>query len=437
MHKTQSHDSNLRVGWGPANAALVIMLTLLFLLFLLVLITLAAQPAQGQNFQVLYSFTGGADGGIPNGLTLDAAGNLYGTTYGGGEGICGSYTCGTVFKLTKRESGWLLTRLYSFRGGEDGEDPTNRVSLGTDGNLFSTTSGGGGNGCDGYGSCGTVFKLAPPARTPPSVFDGGLETVLYRFRGVDGSDPYGDLAFDQLGNVYGTAPLNGGGVGDCGLVYKVKPSGGSAQTALHRFNDGEGCQPYSGVIFDQAGNLYGTTRGGGTEGFGTVFQLTPSGAGWTISALSNFNWDSEGGCGPIAGLIFDSLGNLYGATPFGGSGQGGAVFELSPSGAGWTFTVLYSLAGTEESYGPIDRLAMDRAGNLYGTTYENGAYGYGSVFKLTPTTQGWTYQDLYDFAGGADGYGPSGVTLDANGNLYGAASAGGPYGAGAIFEITP
>jgi len=190
-----------------------------------------------------------------------------------------------------------------------------------------------------------------------------------------------------------------------------------------------------GVIFHKAGNLYGTTISGGANECGVVFQLTPSASGWAESPLYAFQCGIDGS--PAAGVVFDSSGNLYGATYTGGSGGGGTVFELTPSNGSWSFTVLYSFTGNS-ACGPESNLTMDQAGNLYGTTVCDGAYGYGSVFKLKASGGGWTYTSVYDFKGGADGsYPNSGVLFDANGNLYGTASSGGAHGYGVVFEITP
>jgi uncharacterized repeat protein (TIGR03803 family) len=182
--------------------------------------------------------------------------------------------------------------------------------------------------------------------------------------------------------------------------------------------------------------LYSTTKLGGASDGGTVFRLTYSGSGWTKSVLHSFQWDSDGALA-YGAVISDQSGNLYGTTASGGSGGGGTAFMLSPSDGGWTPTVLYSFAGSNLQ-GSHAGLAMDSAGNLYGTTYGDGAYGVGSVFKLTPSNGGWTYTSLHDFTGGDDGGTPEGgVTLDANGNLYGTANIGGAYSFGVVWEITP
>jgi uncharacterized repeat protein (TIGR03803 family) len=232
-------------------------------------------------------------------------------------------------------------------------------------------------------------------------------------------------------------------------VYELSLSNGSwTETILYSFTGGEdGSQPESGVVLDQAGNLYGTTLYGGADARGTVFQLTHSNSGWTETVLHSFGSD---GSGPYGGLIFDSAGNLYGTTQTADMGQGnGTVFMLSPSGNDWTLTTLYRFP-SGFTY-PYARLTMDAAGNLYGTTsyyfafdnYIGGQSGAGSVFKLAFAHGSWTYVDLYEFTGRGDGDGPfGGVALDTNGNLYGTTTSGGGVlycsgGCGVVWEITP
>ncbi len=397
-----------------------------------VLTFVLAYSAEAQNFKVIYNFIGGQDGAYPEaGLTMDRGGNLYGTAYQGG-----SSNRGTVFKLARKGSGWVLSPLYSFAGRPDASSPIARVVFGPNGSLYGTTEFGGRN-C-GIG-CGTVFNLKPPAVACRTALCAWTETMLYRFGGSsDGANPgYGDLIFDQAGNIYGTTYF--GGSNAQGVVYKLTPSNGNwTESAIYLFTgSGDGGNPYSGVIFDNAGNLFGTTYTGGAHGYGTVFELTPSGSGWTENTLYAFQSASDGGS-PFGGLVFDNAGNLYGATSSGGSGSGGTVYQLTPSNGNWTFSVLYSFTGSAYQPGPYDSLTIDAAGNLYGTTTKDGAYGAGSVFKLTPANGGWTETDLYDFTGGSDGAIPYGsVLMDANGNLYGTASKGGANGYGVIWEITP
>ncbi len=445
--KAHSHSPIFEMSWSPAKSALTILLTVLFLVFLFLFLTLTATPAQGQTFKVIHTFTGHGDGGWPSsGLTMDRAGNLYGTASGGGTGS------GVVFKLSYKGSGWVLAPIYTFQGsvggGSDGAYPAGRVIIGPDGALYGTTAYGGvAGGCGGQG-CGTVFKLAPGGNIPPNVSGGWTETILYRFTGgSDGAVPYlGDLIFDQAGNIFGTTTSGGsgncGGV-TCGVVFKLTPTGGGwTETVLHAFTGGnDGGQPYSGVIIDRSGNLYGTTFYGGPaggcngQGCGTVFQLTQSGSGWSENVLYSFQGGDDG-ASPAAGVIFGHSGELYGSTFYGGYIEGGTVFVLAPSGGGWTETVLSSLAYYPYGGGPLASLTLDAAGNLYGTTNGAGEYGWGAVFKLTPGYPDWTYTILHNFLG-RDGEVPiSNVIFDASGNLYGTASFF-PGAAGTVWEITP
>jgi uncharacterized repeat protein (TIGR03803 family) len=253
--------------------------------------------------------------------------------------------------------------------------------------------------------------------------------------------PFGGVTFDTAGNIYGTTEL--GGIGyDEGTIYKLTPSaGGWSGSVLYSFQGSanSGGNPYDGLILDRSGNLYGSTRTNGTlgSGQGLLFELSNSGSGWVENAI--YELAGANGSNPFGGLIFDASGNLYGTTSCGGSGNGGTVFQLSPSGGGWDFTLLYSFSGDCEWW-PADSLTMDSAGNLYGTTYRDGASGLGSVFKLTHSSGGWTYSDLHDFSGGADGCEPSGgVVVDSQGNIYGTTTGCGQYPNqyGTIWEITP
>ena len=217
----------------------------------------------------------------------------------------------------------------------------------------------------------------------------------------------------------------------------VRANGMWTENSIYAFSGSNGSGPLDGVIFDSAGNLYGTTYQGGRYGEGTIFQLSPS-MGWTESVLHSFGYLNDGGY-PHAGLIPDQSGNLYGATSDFAPGGGGLVFELSPSGDSWTYLNVYNLSGTAfNRCGPWGNLAVDAAGNLYGTTFCDGPNKLGSVFKLTFSGGRWIYTSLHDFTGGNDGANPiSNVVIDANGNLYGTASVGGALGYGVVWEITP
>ncbi len=394
----------------------------------------AGTLAHAQTFSVLHTFGGGEnDGALPYaGVTMDAAGNLYGTTYNGGP-----IGFGMVYKLTRRNGNWTLAPLHAFDGF--GGFPKARVVIGPNGTLYGTTSGGEGGSCDM--GCGIVFNLKPPPTIPPAPMTPWVFTLLYIFEGgADGGSPqFGDLVFDATGAMYGTTLL--GGTRNLGVVYKLAPSGqGYVESVLHNFiGADDGNNPYGSVLFDSAGNLYTTASQGGAN-FGTVVELTPSGGGWTETTIYSFlSFPNEDGQFPRSGLIFDRSGNLYGTTYSGYPFGDGTVFELTPSGGGWSESVLHGFKYFPNHHpaGPESNLVMDAAGNLYGTSPGNGVYGWGNVFELTPSNGGWAYRDIYDFTGGSDGAVPTGtLTLDANGNIYGTASLGGTScNCGVVWEI--
>ncbi len=415
-----------------------------FTLPVLMLLFLVGSPAaSGQKYKVIYEFSGTPDGAAPlSTLTMDGSGNLYGTTARGGDGgLCHGDGCGSVFKLTRRNSKWVSIQLYGFAGDSDGAFPQGRVLRGPSNSLYGVTVQGGATGCDD--NCGTIFQLSPPA----SLRGSWTEIQLHQF--VGGADGYfpgpGDLVFDGALNLYGTT--FGGGANNQGTVYKLNYGNGKwTEGVIYSFAAGaDGRNPYAGVTFDRAGNLYGTTSLGNITDNGTVFQLTPSAPGWTEKVIYSFQNGSDGSF-PVGGLIADQSGNLYGTTAAGGSasGGGGTVFELSPNSDGtWTFHLLYSLPGNFGA-GPMSNLVMDSKGALYGTTQGDGTHSWGSVFKLTPSSSGpWNYTSVHDFVGGEDGYFPYGsVILDAAGNIFGTAAQGGNNGCqgngcGVVFEIRP
>jgi uncharacterized repeat protein (TIGR03803 family) len=382
--------------------------------FVLALAAVAIPQAQGQTFSVVHNFTGGSDGGNPlNGFTLDASGNIYGTASAGGAS-----NYGVVFKVN---TSGVETVLHSFSGGMDGANPDGFLVRDKAGNFYGTTTGGGAFGA------GTVFGITAT----------GKEAVLYSFAGgADGADPEAGLALDAAGNLYGTTIA--GGLGN-GTVFKLtRPKSGTKWTeqVLYGFGTGEdGTIPVAGVTLDAAGNVYGTASAGGAYGYGTIFELTPSGSTWTETILHNFEDGDDGGV-PYAGLIADKAGNFYGAATEGGTGGGGAVFKLTPSGGSWTFTVLYSQPGWGIS-GSFRNLIMDGAGNLYGTTHCDGANDAGTVYKLTPASGSWTYTSLYVFTGGSDGLYSFSNLVFRQGKLYGTTNQGGENGFGVIFNVTP
>jgi uncharacterized repeat protein (TIGR03803 family) len=387
------------------------------------------------SYNVLYNFTGGSDGYGPySALIADNAGNLYGTTPNGG-----AYNWGTVFELSPHPDGtWTQNVLYSFTGGTDGSYPDHpSLFMDPHGNLYGTTYGGGGSGtCQDTGDgCGTVFKLTPNS-------DGSwTEKVLYAFSGgADGGSPQATLIADRSGNLYGTTTA--GGAYSVGTVFRLgrKNGGDWTETVLYSFTGGnDGANPWIGVIFDTSGNLYGTTVFGGKRGGGVAFKLTPTADGaWAESVLHTFTGGTDGMFPDQARLIFDKNGNLYGTTNQGGAYGWGTAYRLSrSSGASWLFKVVHQFTGSDDGGSPNAGLIMDSSGNFYGTT-TGGAIGGGVVFELSKSLTGeWTDEVLYQFTGGGDGGQPwAGLLLDSSGNLYGTTRSGGQYGAGVVFKIS-
>lgn len=322
------------------------------------------------------------------------------------------------------------TVVYNFTGARDGGSPLSGLTPDTAGNLYGTTNQGGVG--SGQGGEGTVFELSPKEG------GGWSETVLYSFCSVlnctDGAHPfYTPLIFDGAGNLYGTTKL--GGTSNKGVVFELSPVGKSwTETALHSFAGGtdDGADPINGLIMDAAGKLYGATNAGGTSGWGTVYELSPSGGGWTEQVIYNIPTQIDF---MYAGLTMDAAGNIFGATY-----RPGTVFELSPSGSGgWNSTVLYTFKGApKDGDRPKGTPVLDKAGNLYGTTEIGGAKNIGTVYRLSPEKDGkWKEKILHPFKGGSkDGSGPfAGVVLDADGNIYGNTYNGGTSSGGIIYEL--
>jgi uncharacterized repeat protein (TIGR03803 family) len=340
----------------------------------------AAQGGNGEVFKVtatgtetiLHKFTGAADGANPRaGLVRDSAGNFYGTAYGGGAS-----GDGVVFKLT----GSTLTVLHSF-SGTDGAHPAAALIRDSAGSLYGTTFYGGG---DASCSCGTIFKIDPT----------GAESVLYSFTGgADGKFPAGRLLLDRAGNLYGTASQGGivncgrFNLQGCGVVFKLDPTQHLA--ALYTFSgNSDGGQPQAGLIRDSSGNLYGTAFAAGdlnrvcaqNNGCGVVFLVSPAGQETVLHTFSN----GTDGANPAGDLIRDAAGNLYGTTKLGGGGAStgfGIVFEISSGGGE---SILHTFTGNNDGGDPVAGLIRDSAGNLYGTTTAGGSAAQGVVFKLTP-----------------------------------------------------
>lgn len=414
---------------------------------------IASTRALAQTESVLHNFNVvGTSANLPEGgLVFDEAGNLYGTTYQGGAGTCYQEEyevgCGAVFELAPAEGGgWTAKILHNFNpNGKDGIWPGSSLILDGAGNLYGTTENGG-----EYGA-GTVFEVSPKAG------GGWTERVLHNFNnnGVDGAYPASaPLTLDASGNLYGTA---GGGAYGGGVVFELSPTASEKYTEkiLHNFvinSTKDGAEPLGNVIFDSTGNLYGATSIGGTTfGCGTFFELSPATGGhWKEKILHDFGSGTDG-CFPASGLIFDAAGNLYGTSLYGGVNTNctyggptscGTVFELSPNaGGGWTETVLHSFDNNGvDGTSPGANLVFDAAGNLFSTTYFGGAYNAGTMFELTPATGGsWTETIVHSFGSGTDGRNPNqgGPIIDSAGNLYDMTVSGGTFGGGTVYEITP
>jgi uncharacterized repeat protein (TIGR03803 family) len=392
---------------------------------------------------VLYRFTGGRDGSVPlAGLLRDAFGSLYGTTSkGGGSNF------GTLFELNppaKGQTRWTEIVLHRSRGPAVGDAAVFQAGLATDaaGVLYGTSALG------GLGS-GTVFQVIETSET---------ETLLYRFfGGADGDTPVAGLIRDPHGVFYGTT--QGGGNSGVGTVFALtppaRPKAKWTEQVLHRFAGPpkDGANPQSALLMDGA-KLYGTTVTGGPHDFGTVFELTRAGGtGWTEKLLYLFKGGTDGAF-PMAGLIIDARGALYGTTLGGGNSTCnangcGTVFKLSPPSAGgklWTETVLYRFRGGTDGFGPLAGLLPGANRVLYGTTGFSGTgCECGTVFKLSPPAAGgkpWTETVLYRFRGGRDGARPAaGLVADATGALYGTTQEGGTgcddAGCGTVFKVVP
>ena len=390
-----------------------------------------------------FNFTNGAYPMTP--VVFDSRGNLYGTTNGGGK-FGSEFNGGTVFELVPQSDGsWTEKALYSFGNGFngvslDGYYP-NGIVFDAAGNLYGTALEGGDYSRSREG-LGVVFKLTKS--------DGGnwTETVIHAFGTLvlDGATPEAGVTLDAAGNIFGTT--GGGGLYTWGTVYELTPAADGTWTlsVLHSFNNNgkDGHDPTSTLIFDSNGNLYGACPLGGRYGYGIVFELIPQKDGsWKEKVLHDFIGGFIDGSFPVAGLILDKEGNLYGSTQ-GSSGVGRAiVFELMPQADGrWQEKILHTFGlNSGDGAEPTSPLSMDNTGNLYGTTFYGGPFYDGTVFKLMPQPDGsWAENILYVFGGFgiADGLNPDGgVILDESGNLYGTTKNGGEYGDGTVFEITP
>ena len=379
--------------------------------------------------RILYSFKDTPDGAAPYaGVILDSTGNLYGTTSQGG-----SAGMGTVFKVTRNSDGsWTESVLYSFAGGSDGDEPEAELVFDATGNLYGTTVDGGDVGC---GGCGTVFQLTPNS-------DGTWkESVLHRFTAADGLHPFSRLIFDTAGNLYGTTVWGGDISCDqanrgCGTVFKLTPNGQGSWTesVIHKFEASDGYGPTAPVVFDGAGNLYGTTGQGGTRNQGTIFKLAPQSDGtWTASVLHSFTGRGDGQ-NPSGGLVFDGA-NLYGTNLQGGNTNNGVVFKVDTKGH---LKVFPNHPGSDLRAG----LIVGPGHTLYGNSVSTGPLdgGGGIIFKLTIQSGGvGTFTELHRFHG-KPAMRPWGTLVRAKGgSLYGTTHACGKGEGceGTVFEIKP
>lgn len=410
-------------------------------LLLLSLCFLLTTLATASDETVIYSFAGAGSGSFPDmSLVSDSAGNLYGGTQAGGE-FCGNYGCGTIFELVRNKTSWTYKVIYNFTGHADGGSPNASLALDSQGNLYGVCSTGG----DNYK--GNVFELSP---TPGG---GWTFSVLYSFTdGSDGGYPSGGVILDKTGNLYGTT-YSGGTLSECsgagcGVVFELSPGLGGTWTesVLHSFTETEGALPGSELVFGAKGVLYGTTSAGGTStnclgspanGCGTVFRLVPSGGSWTETTLHSF--DAADGALP-QGVTYHG-GKLYGTTIVGGRYSWGTVFELTPTRSGATFEVIHNFGSGSDATQPTGAVFFGKKGNVYGSASRGGnlacnGYGCGAIFELKPNGGSWTESILYQFTGGNDGAQPYGTPIRGpRGKLLGTASAGGASGYGVVFEL--
>jgi uncharacterized repeat protein (TIGR03803 family) len=400
-------------------------------------VTLAAAQSSAPKEEVLFSFPASGNlGNSPNGVLIsDGAGNFYGVNSSGGSGS------GAVYEISPTaERGWTAKSIYVF----EGTYYPGGLVMDSSGNLFGAIYGGGTETCsDGYGDypCGAVYELSPDGS------GGWSEKTIWNASQTEGWRPW-SLVLDAAGNLYGTTAYTGNGYG--GTVYELQRTGGNwTYTVLHAFGQRgseDGAEPQGPLVFDKAGNIYGTTFLGGTAGVGTAFELKKTTTGWQEITLFDFDSSSSGawaGWEPGA-VISDSAGNLYGTTYYGGVdwGQGyGVAFELTPTSSGaWQETVLHTfLYGGPGGYSGGAPLVFDSAGNLYGTAGSGGAENYGTVFQLKQSANGtWSEVVLHSFpSDSSDGKYPDGLLVDSKGNLYGTTNAGGSGAGGTVFEITP
>jgi len=387
---------------------------------------LSSVTTQGAAVNTLYAFTGGADGAAPaSGVIQGSDGNLYGTTpNGGASGF------GLIFKMGLSGG---VTDVYSFANGSDGGGPGGPLVQATNGNFYGATQSGGAN------NNGTLYELILPNTIIPfySFSAGGLDSGSQLVTNSDGVSPVCGLVQGSDGNFYGTA--SGGGVAGYGTVFKI--TSGNTFSALYSFTNGaDGATPLAGLVQGANGNFYGTTSAGGLNSFGTVFQITPAGQ---LNAFYSFANGSDGAF-PQAPLVRGSGGSLYGVAAGGGVNGNGTIFTISPSGQ---VAGLYSFGGMSQTIPDTNTdgaspmaLALGSDANFYGTASQGGNNETGTLFRITP---GGAFTALYSFTALApailtntDGAGPTGLIQANNGIFYGTTSTGGAEGNGTVFDIS-
>jgi uncharacterized repeat protein (TIGR03803 family) len=399
-------------------------------------LTVAPAARASGTYKVLHAFGKADGGGLFDSLILDASGNLYGTAWGGG-----AYGYGTVFMLKQGSSGhWSETVLHNFCAKPhctDGALPFAGLALDAAGKLYGAAGGGARNS-------GVAFELSPQANSADA----------WRFQVIYDVGSCCSPILDKNGNLYG--PMGPGQYGK-GAISELSPGSPKwTETYLHSFcpkpllHCPDGDVPNSLLIWDAGGNLYGTTAQGGKGQGGVAFELEHISGEWKEHVLHNFPAYSGDGYPTSSGLTLDSSGNVYGTTLQGGSkgcegGGCGTIFQLARGADGrWNETILYNFPTLKDGTGPQGGLAIDKAGNLYGTSGGGigpcGGGGCGVVFKMTPPKSGsgkWTYTVLHRFTGPDGALPVAGPILDTKGNLYGTTSTGGANGSGVVFEITP
>jgi len=397
-----------------------------------VALTLVSTALGQSKERVIHTFHGGKDGIGPEASPiLDAAGNLYGTTYSGGSDGCVGNGCGVVYELSPRTGGvWTEKVLHVFRfNGKDGVFPSARLTMDSVGNLYGTTVAGG-SACGGFG-CGTVFRLSPNG-------DGTWKLkTLHSFNGADGEEIFSGPILGSDGNIYGTAYAGGTHGQGFGVVYQLSlnKDGTWTETVLHDFTGGKDGGGPGQLISDQTVSLYGTTANGGAYGNGTVFELTQGNGKWKEAALYNIKRDQRNLV--ASSVILDNGGGFYGTLVSVTMQTDGEIFQLKKVNGRWKKTNIFTFNFSDGSW-PLPHLALDSTGNIFGSTEFGGSHDLGVVYELSPTKGGWKQRVLHEFVGGKDGNTPSdGVVLDSPGNVYGTTISGGSSGLGVVFQITP